>query len=456
MRIDTEYPELSSGKNTLSFFTAFYVCTLFFFLTGVINPFLTENLPYQIYALKGDPLMQGIWIILYLIGMVLIIRDRENFLTALKDNIVLVVLITYILFSFLWSSFPELSLRRSVALTLTTAMGVYLGARGNLETILALLARVYGFILILCLISILITPDYGTYYVEYGIREWKGIFANKNCLGYNMFLSFMVWSWASTSRMFRRATALFFLGVSVVLLLLSNSMTSILIFLVMMFAYTLYAVSRYDREVFLGIASIAAALIVFASVSFLVYLADHSLSHFFINFLGRDITLTARTIIWESVWTDILKMFWFGYGQDGYWAGTGQSFAFLVQEINPIELSGAHNGVLEVWLNIGLTGVILLLVYFFLTMAKVFKLTRVNRNETLTAFIILFITAFTAYNFAENHFLHRNNILWVLFVAISSHLSPGLNSGRLTASQEKSRGDMSLDPEAASKTKLNL
>jgi len=445
MDITNEYSEISSGKDTLSFFTAFYICTLFFFLTGVTNPFLTKSLPYHIYALKGDSLMQGIWIILYLIGMVLIIRDRENFLTALKDNIVLVVLITYILISFLWSSFPELSLRRSIALTLTAAMGVYLGARRDFETILALLARVYGFIVILCLVTILITPDYGTYYMEYGVREWKGIFSNKNCLGYNMFLSFMVWAWAFTSGTFRRATALFFLGVSTVLLLLSNSMTSILIFLAIMFAYTLYAVSRYDREIFLGIASITAALFFYASVSFLTYLADHSLSDFFVNFLGRDITLTARTIIWESVWRDILKMFWFGYGQDGYWAGTGQSFAFLVQEINPIELSGAHNGFLEVWLNIGLTGVVLLLVYYFLTASRVLKLTRVNRSEALTAFIILFITAFTTYNFAENHFLHRNNILWVLFVAISSHLSPGLNSRPLTVGLEKSGGDMSFD-----------
>lgn len=426
--INTKYPEFSLTNEKLSLYAAIYVCVLFFFLTRVVNPFLTTNLPANIYAIEGDRFMQGIWIILYLIGIVLIIRDRNNFLTALKGNVVLIVLMTYILISFLWSSFPELSLRRSIALTLTTAMGVYLGARNDFETILALLARVYGLVLILCLFIILIFPNYGTYHTEYGVRELRGVFANKNSLGYNTFLSFMVWAWAYTSGTFSRATSLFFLSLSAVLLLFSNSMTSILIFLVIIFVYTMYFIYRYDRHIFLGIASISLSLIVFFLISFLIYMADHSLSDFFSSFLGRDITMTSRTMIWKSVWADISKMFWFGYGQDGYWAGTGQSFAFLVQEIDPIELpGGAHNGILEVWLNIGLTGVILFLVYYFLTITRVFNLTLFNRSQILTFFIILFITAFTAYNFAENLLLRRNDIFWVLFVAISSYLSPGLD-----------------------------
>jgi len=125
----------------------------------------------------------------------------------------------------------------------------------------------------------------------------------------------------------------------------------------------MYFIYRYDRHIFLGIASISLSLIVFFLISFLIYMADHSLSDFFSSFLGRDITLTARTMIWKSVWTDISKMFWFGYGQDGYWAGTGHSFAFLVHEIDSLALAGAHNGILEVWLNIGLIGVIFFFIF---------------------------------------------------------------------------------------------
>ena len=200
----------------------------------------------------------------------------------------------------------------------------------------------------------------------------------------------------------------------------------------------MYFIYRYDRYIFLGIASISLSLIVFFLISFLIYMADHSLSDFFSSFLGRDITMTSRTMIWKSVWADISKMFWFGYGQDGYWAGTGQSFAFLVEEIESLELSGAHNGILEVWLNTGLTGVILSLVYYFLIAARVFNLTLVSRSRTLIAFIILFITAFTAYNFTEILLLRENDIFWVLFVAISSYLSPGLNPNRLTSDCERS------------------
>lgn len=413
----------SSGQNGRAFFlNTFYIFLLFFFASGVSNPFKVEELPHHVFYIRGDVTMQIIWVVLYLFGLILIVRSRRDVLSALRSNILIVVLIGYVFLSILWSPFTDLSLRRGVAVALTTAMGIYLGSKQDFGNLVKIMAWSYGFIIILCILVLLFFTGYGTQDIGGSATAFKGIYGHKNTLGYNMVFSFVAWSWIYFSKLYKPVIPLFFMFASAALLIPSHSMTSILIFLFILYLYVMYVIFTFDKMIFAGVASIATALMIYLIVSVSFYISDHSLEEFFVDILRRDITVSSRTIIWKAVWLDILKQFWFGYGFAGYWPGTGQSLAFLFKDLDPQEITSAHNGLFETWLNIGFTGVLLLLAYYFQTLFRLFHNMIRDKNDMSFLFMFLFVSAFTLYNSVENHVFFRNSIIWILFVSISVQL----------------------------------
>ena len=71
--------------------------------------------------------------------------------------------------------------------------------------------------------------------------------------------------------------------------------------------------------------------------------------------LGKDPTLTGRTGIWKLVIASAVKRPILGFGYRAFWTGLqGESAHLALTEgWSP---TGAHNGFLDVWLNLGLVG----------------------------------------------------------------------------------------------------
>ena len=365
--------------------------------------------------------MQITWLIVYLFGTFLIARSYKEVISAIKKNVFLILLIAFVFISIFWSPFPGLSLRRSIAITLTTAIGIYVGAKFDFEYIIKKIALVYGLIIILSLLVSVIFPNYAFRYSEY--TAMNGIFIQKNVLGYNMILSFLVWSWIYLSNIYGALIPLCFILISLVLLLLSKSLSSLLILFLLLSIYFYYVTSKLNKYLFWGISAFLTAAIMILAIFIFSYIHDKSLQAFFIDILGRDMTFSSRTIIWKAAWVDILKNFWFGYGYDAYWPGTGQSLSYFVKDLNPLEISGSHNGVLEIWLSLGLTGIMLFSCYYFQTLFRLLQSIINNKFSPTLFFMLLFIIANTLINLTENLFLERNSILWILFVAISVQLA---------------------------------
>src|SRR5207237_978175 len=70
----------------------------------------------------------------------------------------------------------------------------------------------------------------------------------------------------------------------------------------------------------------------------------------FTSALGRDATLTGRTDIWAGLLPDLMRQPIFGYGFSGFWT---------VTRISEHEIGQAHNGYLEVCLQLGFVGFLL-------------------------------------------------------------------------------------------------
>ena len=101
------------------------------------------------------------------------------------------------------------------------------------------------------------------------------------------------------------------------------------------------------------------AVVVAALVAIVSPYIDWSLAA---SMLERDESLTGRVPLWSLVWTDIAERPFLGYGYGAYWlnkAGVARQFwASLGWADSPQQ---AHNGFLDVWLESGLAGLLMLI-----------------------------------------------------------------------------------------------
>ena len=115
-------------------------------------------------------------------------------------------------------------------------------------------------------------------------------------------------------------------------------------------------------------------LLVFGS--FLIY--SYS-SDIILNLLYRGQTrgnlLSGRPELWKIAWEEYLRSPWIGYGY-----GVGSSYATRnVFFFEGISAGTAHNGFLEVLLNLGILGGLLLIPFYFLSSFIIFK--KINKRK---------------------------------------------------------------------------
>jgi len=162
---------------------------------------------------------------------------------------------------------------------------------------------------------------------------------------------------------------------------------------------------------------------VFAGISATAILYS-IITHFeeFTAILDRDSTMTGRIEIWVGSAIMALQRPWLGYGYGAFWQGTeGPSLG--VWRLANWEVPHAHNGLLNLWLDLGLVGVGLFLVGFLLCLYRAFRHLRANTMpEAIWPFmflVFLFISSLT-----ESGMVDGNTMLWIVYAAVFTSLIP--------------------------------
>jgi len=105
--------------------------------------------------------------------------------------------------------------------------------------------------------------------------------------------------------------------------------------------------------------------------------------------LGKDSTLTGRTQLWSLVWKLIRSHPWFGYGYGGFWLGLQGPSAPVWRAVG-WQPPNAHNGFLDLLLDLGIIGLLLFVPVILTALRHAFTLAR--RGRTLdTAFPLIFL-----------------------------------------------------------------
>ena len=141
-----------------------------------------------------------------------------------------------------------------------------------------------------------------------------------------------------------------------------------------------------------------------------------------IGALGREISISARTHAWPPILDMIGQRFWLGYGYSGFWGGADSAAGQLRDVLMWKSIDHAHNGFLDLWLDLGLLGVSVFIVGFLIALVKAVKLSSsegpVEKFWPLT--LLMFVVVV---NQVSSLILETNDIYWLLYVSVVVSLS---------------------------------
>jgi exopolysaccharide production protein ExoQ len=425
-RDSLEAPELIPLKSTTEKGFAVLVLLLF---SGALLPFLwLEGGTFtEPDASSGDPRVQVVWMIIYLVTFFLLATRWQYAVQVAARHMLLWVLVGIALISVLWSDVPEITLRQGVALIGTTAFGLYFAARYKMSEQLRLLGWALAIAAVLSLVFALALPSYGVQSDIDG-QGWRGIYSHKNTLGSIMALSTMVFLLLALTSRKRRWVAGAGLILSFGLVILSNSVSGLVVCVLLSALLPVYRALRWRITLAVPFL-ISAWLLGGGVVMWGLYNAETILGA-----LGRDITLTGRTNLWPLVITMISQRPWLGYGYSGFWeADKGAYFSFALNGFQP---TSAHNGFLDLWLQLGLLGVLVFVLSFLLAFLRAAAWARLSK-ATEGLWPLMYLTFMLLHSMSESSILIRNDIYWTLYAAVVLSLPARQDSAGSTGGEKQ-------------------
>lgn len=397
----------------------FTVLALMLYSGGPLNVILSGGFSQgeREVAPSDFTLTRSLFLLTYGVFSLLLLLRWEKVLTVLRRDRTISVLVGLVMASVLWSDFPAISLKESIALIGTTLFGLYLATRYSPRQQLQLLGWTFAVIVGLSFMYAIAIPKYG---IMGGVHAgaWRGIYTHKNALGQMMTLGSIVFLLLLLrDQTYRWAKALGLMS-SFLLVILSTSKGSLLNFLAMFTAFCVCQIFRFDYRL-LGIALIG--IVIISSTLSLGIISN--LETLVIDVLGKDLTFTGRTTLWTVVLEMIQQRPLLGYGYDAFWQGSeSASLTVWLREGWPAPHS--HNGFLDVALQLGWLGLGAFLMGFLVNMSVSLWRWR------LTAYFefvwpILFLVYLILANVGESWLMKGSHIFWVLYVAIAfSNMTP--------------------------------
>jgi exopolysaccharide production protein ExoQ len=356
----------------------------------------------------GADFLRLSWIPIHCMIVVLAATRAKQLKEALQQHWLLVWILVLALASTAWSVEPEISLRRGIALVISSLFGLYLGVNYSPIELLRLLGRALALAIVGSFIFALLRPDVAMT-SELHEGEWRGLFVNKNSLGQMMLISCLVRSVLILACR-RRRWHIFWLALSLGLLLLSGAKTPLVLGAGLLVVAGLVRKFQVDRHRFSFVASMVGVL------SLLAVLIGAAGFDEIMTLLGKDPTLTGRTEIWSLVWNAVQPRLWVGYGYGAFWSNP-EGPAAEIWDVLDWRVPNAHSGILELWLGLGILGLMLFLGLAVSTFRSIMQRAAILDRAT-AIWLICYAVMFLGYIVGESATLEQNAANWVVFCSV--------------------------------------
>ncbi len=371
-------------------------------------------------AADSYPPFLAFWAGAYLVALAILVSGWARSREPVYPATVLLVFVLLALTSTVWSVNPGVTGRRAIALAGTVAIGAALASRLTALQVLEYLRRAIVVVAVVSLLLYLartpqaLDPVHGTL---------RGVLATRNSMGRMMALG-MVASVAVAILDRSSARRVGWWAVPILAaLVLSQSVAGTIVAVLAPASLALVAArwSGPARDCVVVVGSAGVGVTAWAAL-----LSGTSSWADIAGLAGRDTTLTGRTEIWARVWTGVEQYPLLGHGFGAFWHPDGDPLARNIRLAMHYEVPHAHNGLLDVAVDLGAIGVaVAVLITVTLGVSGISAL---RSGDRATALLRLSAASYLVLsNVAESNFLVQNTVATVL-VAVALSRGTGLSA----------------------------
>ena len=409
---------------------------------------------FEFYVvLAGDSLRYSItwwgWAAVILvsvaISVVILVRLRSQWrFNQLPYPLIAFVALTII--SIAWSNYPLWSLTAVFANLLTVVAGVMLAVSLTRKQLLWALGTALRFALGLSLLFELVVSIFvrqpilpwwehftgkipAAYYWSRDLlftgKQIQGIMGNSNLLGFVALLALIVFAIQLASGRVHRVVGIFWLVIAVACIALTRSATVTVALGVVAVAAIILLLLRFQR-------SSRGRLVV--SILSIVFVVGALVGGFLekakvLDLLGKSSSLTGRTGIWSAVIHFASQRPVQGWGWATYWNPASYPFTSKLFEFRGVHYYQAHDAWLDIWLQLGIIGLIVFIAFVLSTVVRTWILA-VDRTgvpagargprDAISLLPALIVIALIAQSFTESRLLIEYGMLLMTVFAVRS------------------------------------
>jgi O-antigen ligase len=380
------------GANRPGRWTQMFMMFGFAILSGSLTPALRyargEAHPRPGESDIGNTLTQAT---ILLVVLAYFLRRRRVLLVHARALAPYGAILALCFLSTLWSQYPLLTLRRCITLATCVLFGIYCAEEAGLDGCIRVYGRTALLLMLLSIVAFVAVPRVGHEQAAGYFAAMRGVFAQKNPLGECALLgitSICYGCLGEKPRIVAAAPAVMFLLVCIVL---AKSASSLGIALLIVIGFSAFYAARFRigplviYGLFAGVVALTFVLV-----------ADPNL---LFKLLQRDATLTGRVPLWQMTLHAAMQRRWTGYGYAGFWNANSRYVQYIWQSIM-WEAPSAHNGYIDVLLQIGIPG---LLIYLWMWASVVFFAVKALRRDKApeAAWILMFMVVNVLLNLDE-------------------------------------------------------
>jgi exopolysaccharide production protein ExoQ len=399
---------------------AFAILTLTLF-TGAPLVVLLSGGSSQGDGIETDFLVINIiFLVVYCIAFSLLLLRRRQLLPLISQGWLIYLLTGFAALSIIWSATPVLTLSRVIALSGTVIFSLYFSSRYSIKEQLEIVGWTMGIGVITSLIFALALPEYGQMN-GFHAGLWRGVYNHKNVLGKTMGLAAIVFLILALRKEPSKWISWGLFALSIFLLIMSSASSPLLNLIVVILAFFLFQIVRWQHYWMMLLLSGMSMFVV------ILYAEFNSNVDLVANVFNKDLTFSGRTDLWPLVLDKIQEQPWFGYGFGAFWNGLEGPSAYIWSAIN-FQAPNAHNGYLDLILELGIFGLSIYALQFFVCSvnALLYIRSHATSDGLWPGLLLLYIVLS---NITESGLLIQNNIF--LALQLSTFFSLGLEESKI-------------------------
>ena len=379
------------NRSIVSHLIAFsFFLLLFISFFGTTLPFQDRSYEQLFEQESSNIVNQIIFVFLFFSSIVSLIYRHESFFLFIQKEKLLIAFILLCVLSAFWSEYPFISFKRSFQLFVTYLVIILAILNIDHSVLLKLIRLTISAYLFFSLFSCIfipaaIDPIFGT---------WRGIEVQKNGLAQNSFFGLL-----SSLVLFKNGklgwtkyydAILITLSIFLIFMARSSSVFMALFFIIILFVVfkleSLFQILKVGRFL-LGFTTASFAAMVFIFINF-----SSTIFAIIPEFFNKDLTLSGRVPIWVYVWSQIEKHLIVGYGYGTYWIMGSPRIDLFASYFEGFKVNEAHNGYLEILLQVGIVGLVL---FLGIIVVSIYRTLKIKSNIALVIILSIYFLNLT-------------------------------------------------------------